>query len=87
MQCSGTSRPAGPIRIDPDAIYEEADLLLSFGLSRTTLSGARRSGRLHGVRRGRSTFYRGDRLLAWLSSDEAGGFPARSQEEVRHVTP
>jgi hypothetical protein len=77
----------GPIRIDPDAIYEEADLLLSFGISRTTLSGARREGRLPGVRRGRNTFYRGDRLLAWLSSDETSGSTAPSREEVRHVTP
>lgn len=62
-----------PVRIDPDAVYPEAAvLLLPLHLSSETLAKARKSGALHFVRRGRHTFYCGRDLLAWLTPTSAG---------------
>jgi len=56
-----------PIRIDPDAIYEEGTLRLLLGLTSEVLAKARRSGELQHQRRGRVVFYRGQWVLDWLT--------------------
>ena len=55
-----------PIRIDPDAIYDDAALVLLFGLTTRTLARERQAGRLRYTKRGRVILYRGDWVTDWL---------------------
>jgi hypothetical protein len=71
-----------PIRIEPDAYYDDAALRLLLQLSSATLSRARREGSLRHVRRGHRIYYLGDWVRAWLTAPTCNE-PLRPQEE-RH---
>lgn len=70
-----------PIRIDPDAIYEEGTLRLLLGLTSEAIAKGRRSGELQHRRHGRVVFYKGQWVLDWLTGKPterrraAGGNP------------
>jgi hypothetical protein len=55
-----------PLPIDAQAIYDEAAVVLSFGIASSTLARARRRGELRASRRGRRTYYLGQWLIDWL---------------------
>ena len=55
-----------PISIQPEAVYDDGTLLLSLGLTPTTLARARRSGNLRFTRQGKRTLYLGQWVLDWL---------------------
>lgn len=82
------SDPAEPIKIDPDAIYDDATLVLRLGFTTSALSRERRAGRLRYSRRGGRTLYRGEWILQWLVREEADGQPSAtartSDKEVTH---
>ena len=67
--------PTEPIRIDPDAIYDDGALVLTLGLTHAAIARARRNGRLRYTRNGRRILYRGQWIIDWLESDahRAGG--------------
>ncbi len=56
-------------RIDPEAVYTDADLRLMLGLTSAALSRARRQGRLRYSRQGRRVLYRGQWIVDWLEHD------------------
>jgi hypothetical protein len=58
-----------PVRIEPEALYDDSALRQAIGLSPSTLAAARRSGALRFTRRGKRTLYKGAWILAWLESD------------------
>ena len=58
-----------PVTIEPEALYDDASLRQSLGLSPTALSSARRSGTLRHIRKGKRTLYKGVWVLAWLESE------------------
>jgi hypothetical protein len=58
----------GPVRIDPDALYDDSTLRHALGLSPALLAKARRAGRLRYTRQGNRTLYKGAWVLAWLDS-------------------
>ncbi len=60
--------PTKPVRIDPDAIYDDGALVLALGLTHAALTTARRRGRLRHTRSGRRILYRGQWILDWLES-------------------
>ena len=62
--------PTEPIRIDPDAIYDDGALVLTLGLTHAAIARARRSKRLRYTRNGRRILYRGQWILDWLESDD-----------------
>jgi hypothetical protein len=61
-----------PLTIHPDAIYDEAAVVLHLGIASDTLTRARRRKELRSSRRGRRTYYLGRWLRDWLigPSDE-----------------
>jgi hypothetical protein len=59
-----------PVRIDPDAVYEDGAVVLALDLPSATLLKARREGRLRYSRRGRRTYYLGQWLLDWLTASQ-----------------
>ncbi len=68
--------PTTPIRIDPDAIYDDGALVLTLGLTHAAIARARRNKRLRYTRNGRRILYRGQWIIDWLESDappEGGG--------------
>ncbi len=67
--------PTKPIRIDPDAIYDDGALVLTLGLTHAAIARARRNKRLRYTRNGRRILYRGQWIIDWLESDacRAGG--------------
>ena len=56
-------------RIDPEAIYDDAALVLGLGVAQATLGRARRAGHLRSTRKGRRVLYRGHWVLDWLERD------------------
>lgn len=63
-----------PVAIHPKALYDDAALCQSVGISPTTLAHARRAGRLRFTRQGKRVLYLGSWLLDWL---EATSEPAQ----------
>jgi hypothetical protein len=61
--------------IQPTGIYSTDDVCAMLDVSPDTLTAARRSGELRGVRKGRRVIYLGEWLLAWLR---------REQQEAAH---
>ncbi len=55
--------------LDPDAIYDDAALVLGLGLTFTTLARARRAGHLRYARKGKRVLYRGQWIIDWLERD------------------
>jgi hypothetical protein len=66
-----------PVRIDPDAFYDEGTARLLLGVTAAALSSARSKGALRSVKRGLRTFYKGSWILDWLegpgAAQESGG--------------
>jgi hypothetical protein len=60
-----------PVRIEPEALYDDGALHVVLGLTDTTLANARRAGTLRFTRRGRRTLYFGRWFVAWLESQAA----------------
>ena len=67
-----------PVRIEPEALYDDGSLRQALGLTPATLAAARRVGSLRYARTGKRIFYKGCWLSAWL---EATAGPA-SREAV-----
>jgi hypothetical protein len=65
-----------PVLIEPEAVYDDGALRQALGLTATTLSAARRAGRLRYTRQGKRTLYKGSWVLAWLDSESAPVSPA-----------
>ncbi len=59
-----------PVKIEPDALYDDGSLGLALGLTPTSLAAARRSGRLRFTRRGKRILYKGEWVSAWLESED-----------------
>jgi hypothetical protein len=68
------------VSLDPTAIYDDGALYVRLGLSATTLSKARRAGRLRHTRQGRRILYLGEWVVAWLRAE--GQLPP----EVSHAS-
>jgi hypothetical protein len=62
-----------PLRIDPQALYDDGTLRLTLGLTDAALARARRSGALRYSRCGLRTLYRGQWLLDWLDRTAVTG--------------
>lgn len=60
-----------PIRIEPDALYDDGSLHQALGVTPTALAAARRAGALRFSRAGKRTFYKGEWVSAWLESTAA----------------
>jgi hypothetical protein len=78
-----------PVRIEPEALYDDGSVRQALGLTATSLAAARRAGSLRFTRQGKRTLYKGAWILAWLDtaattlSDPRQ--TARGQEE-RHAS-
>lgn len=59
-----------PIRLDPDALYDDGALTLRLGLRQSALERARKSGELRSTRKGGRVLYTGQWVLDWLTRDE-----------------
>jgi hypothetical protein len=73
----------GPFRIEPDAIYDDAALVLGLGLTTGVLSRERDIGRLRFTRLGRRVLYRGAWILDWLNAGTSTRRGSQTQEGVR----
>ena len=58
-----------PLRIEPDAVYDDGVLNVTLGLSPTAVSRARREGRLRHVREGKRVLYLGEWVISWLKAE------------------
>ncbi|HKM52082.1 MAG TPA: hypothetical protein VJY33_01660 [Isosphaeraceae bacterium] len=61
-----------PMLIQPDALYDDNELRMALGISPTSLTLARRSGKLRYTRPGQRTLYRGAWILDWLEATATG---------------
>lgn len=68
-----------PVKIEPDALYDDGALRQSIGLTPATLAAARRAGILRHARQGRRCFYKGEWILAWLDSESASNSTRRPE--------
>jgi hypothetical protein len=62
-----------PALIEPQAIYDDGAVLAALGIPSTTLTRARREGRLRHTRKGRRVFYLGQWVLDWIKADVRQG--------------
>jgi hypothetical protein len=60
-----------PVRIEPEALYDDGSLRLALGLTPATLAAARRAGSLRYTRTGKRILYKGAWVSAWLESAAA----------------
>lgn len=68
-------------RIEPEAVYDDAALVLGLGVTYAALARSRRAGTLRASRKGRRTLYRGQWVLDWL--DAGGDGTAEERRAVR----
>jgi hypothetical protein len=73
-----------PVRVDPEAVYDDGALYQTFGLTAAALSSARRAGTLRYTRQGKRTLYLGKWILDWLES-QAAPVTSRHRGEARHA--
>jgi hypothetical protein len=66
-----------PVRIEPEALYDDGSLRQALGLTSATLTAARRAGSLRFTRQGKRTLYKGAWILAWLEIAASAPIPAR----------
>jgi hypothetical protein len=57
-----------PVRIEPDAVYDDGALRQALGLTLATLAAARRAGSLRYTRTGKRVLYKGAWVSAWLET-------------------
>jgi hypothetical protein len=57
-----------PVRIEPEALYDDGALHVALGLTPAALASARRAGTLRFTRQGKRTLYLGRWILAWLEA-------------------
>ncbi|MGA2701532.1 MAG: hypothetical protein ABSH35_10600 [Isosphaeraceae bacterium] len=57
-----------PVRIEPEALYDDGALRQALGLTARALAAARRAGLLRFTRQGKRTLYKGAWILAWLDA-------------------
>ncbi len=69
-----------PIRIEPEALYDDGSLRQALGLTPTTLAPARRAGSLRYTRTGKRIFYKGAWVSAWL--EEVASIAAEPRHEA-----
>jgi hypothetical protein len=60
-----------PIRIEPEALYDDGSLRQTLGFTAASLAAARRAGTLLFTRQGKRTLYKGAWILAWLDAAPA----------------
>jgi hypothetical protein len=60
-----------PVRIEPEALYDDGSLRQALGLTPATLAAARRAGSLRYTRTGKRIFYKGAWVSAWLETATA----------------
>ncbi|WP_152051313.1 hypothetical protein [Tautonia marina] len=65
-----------PVKIEPEALYDDAALRQTLGLTCSALSAGRRSGALRYTRQGKRTLYKGAWILAWLESEAKPSTPS-----------
>jgi hypothetical protein len=70
-----------PVRIEPEAVYDDGSLLQALGLTPAALATARRGGSLRFTRTGKRILYKGAWVWAWLES------AAETSSESRHTAP
>jgi hypothetical protein len=68
-----------PVRIEPEALYDDGALRQSLGLTAAALASARRTGSLRYTRTGKRILYKGAWVLSWLDK-AAGTAPVPRQE-------
>jgi len=66
-----------PVRIEPEALYDDGSLRQALGLTPATLAAARRARSLRYTRTGKRIFYKGAWILDWLE------MPAPTASEAR----
>jgi hypothetical protein len=69
-----------PIRIDPEAVFDDGVLYQILGLTPAALASARRARTLRFTRQGKRTLYLGRWVLAWLESASARPESAQLEE-------
>ena len=67
-----------PVRIEPEALYDDGSLRQALGLTPATLAAARRARSLRYSRQGKRIFYKGAWVSDWLET------AAASAPEPRH---
>jgi hypothetical protein len=60
-----------PVKIDPDAIYDENAVCLTLGFTYATLKRARQSEGLRHTRKGHRNLYLGQWVIDWLSGNQS----------------
>jgi hypothetical protein len=60
-----------PVRIEPEALYDDGSLRQALGLTPATLAAARRAGSLRYTRTGKRVLYKGAWVSAWLETAAA----------------
>jgi hypothetical protein len=71
-----------PVRIDPEAVFDDGALYQAFGLTAAALAAARRAGALRYTRQGKRTLYLGRWVLNWLESASSQPQIVRLEEAV-----
>jgi hypothetical protein len=72
-----------PVRIEPEALYDDGSLRQALGLTPATLAAARRAGSLRNTRQGKRIFYKGSWVLAWLEKAAATALEPRHEAAGR----
>lgn len=67
-----------PVRIEPEALYDDGSLRQALGLTPATLAAARRAGSLRYTRQGKRTLYKGTWILAWLETAATASEPRQT---------
>jgi hypothetical protein len=67
-----------PIRIEPEALFDDGALYQCLGLTPASLAAGRRAGTLRYTRQGKRILYLGKWVVAWLES--AASMPLQAPE-------
>jgi len=72
-----------PVRIEPEALYDDGSLRQALGLTAATLAAARRAGSLRYTRTGKRIFYKGAWVSTWLETAAATASDTRHEAAGR----
>jgi hypothetical protein len=70
------------VKIDPNTIYDDGDLVTNLGIASASLIRARREGQLRYRRVGHRALYLGRWLLEWFDAAYEARTPARQAEDA-----
>jgi hypothetical protein len=74
-----------PVRIEPEAVYDDGALRQALGMTGAALAAARRAGSLRYTRKGKRIYYKGAWVSDWLENTATAAPEPRHEADAQEV--